>query len=269
MSVRFVFNPLSGNFDEISEISLSAVGSSPNANAATLTNQALNLEPASGSFPGVVTTGTQTFAGTKTFSSTISGSINGNAATVTTNANLTGDVTSSGNATTYANVVPAALIPTYSWTGYHDLSVVNWYFNTTAYTDPTSQDANGNAINEVDNNGFGTVASLVNGSAKYPGFTFTNPVAGRYRVSASIPAPVGPSAGQFLSLRLTDGTTVIDETQHIGVFNEGGTLQGIIYWSTSTSRTIKIQGAASATTGIISNTAGPVAAMVRWAIEKI
>ena len=50
----------------------------------------------------------QTIAGTKTFSSTIAGSITGNAATVTTNANLTGDVTSSGNATTYNNAVPVA-----------------------------------------------------------------------------------------------------------------------------------------------------------------
>jgi hypothetical protein len=42
----------------------------------------------------------QTFTGTQTFSSAIAGSITGNAATVTTNANLTGDVTSIGNSTT-------------------------------------------------------------------------------------------------------------------------------------------------------------------------
>ncbi|BDB52207.1 hypothetical protein [Flavobacterium ammonificans] len=42
----------------------------------------------------------QTFTGTQTFSSTIAGSITGNAATVTTNANLTGPITSVGNATT-------------------------------------------------------------------------------------------------------------------------------------------------------------------------
>ena len=48
-------------------------------------------------------TGNETIAGTKTFSSTIAGSINGNAATVTTNANLTGDVTSVGNAATIPN----------------------------------------------------------------------------------------------------------------------------------------------------------------------
>ena len=47
-------------------------------------------------------TGTETIAGAKTFSSTIAGNISGNAATVTTNANLTGIVTSSGNATTIA-----------------------------------------------------------------------------------------------------------------------------------------------------------------------
>lgn len=48
-------------------VTLAAVGSSPNASAATLTGQALNLEPASDSFPGVVTTGAQTFGGMKTF----------------------------------------------------------------------------------------------------------------------------------------------------------------------------------------------------------
>lgn len=52
-------------------ISLSAIGASPNANAATLTGSVLNLEPASASFGGVVTTTTQTFAGAKTFNSNI------------------------------------------------------------------------------------------------------------------------------------------------------------------------------------------------------
>jgi hypothetical protein len=50
-----------------SAVTLSAIGSTPNANGATLTGQILNLEPASASYGGVVTTGTQTFAGQKTF----------------------------------------------------------------------------------------------------------------------------------------------------------------------------------------------------------
>lgn len=56
------------------DVTLTAVGASPNANAASLSGQALTLQPASSSFPGVVTTGTQTIAGAKTFSSALVGS---------------------------------------------------------------------------------------------------------------------------------------------------------------------------------------------------
>lgn len=52
-------------------ITLAAIGSTPNANGATLTGTVLNLEPASASFGGVVTTGTQTIGGFKTFNSTL------------------------------------------------------------------------------------------------------------------------------------------------------------------------------------------------------
>ncbi len=53
------------------DVTLSAIGSSPNANAASLTGQVLNLQPASASFGGVVTTGTQTFGGVKTLTSPV------------------------------------------------------------------------------------------------------------------------------------------------------------------------------------------------------
>jgi hypothetical protein len=52
-----------------SGLALGAVGASPNANGALLTGNTLVLEPASASFPGAVTTGAQTLAGTKTFTS--------------------------------------------------------------------------------------------------------------------------------------------------------------------------------------------------------
>ena len=61
------------------------------------------MDPADGTHPGGLSTGAQTIAGVKTFQSTISGSVNGNAATVTTNANLTGPITSVGNATSIAS----------------------------------------------------------------------------------------------------------------------------------------------------------------------
>lgn len=85
------------------DVTLSAVGSSPSANAASLAGQVLTLQPADGTHPGVLTIGAQTLAGAKTFSSTIVGNISGNAATVTTNANLTGPITSVGNATSVAS----------------------------------------------------------------------------------------------------------------------------------------------------------------------
>ena len=56
-----------------SAVTLSAIGSTANANGATLTGQVLNLQPASASFGGVVTTGTQTFAGDKTLTGTLYG----------------------------------------------------------------------------------------------------------------------------------------------------------------------------------------------------
>ncbi len=46
---------------------LAAIGATPNANGATISGSTLNLQPASASFGGVVTTGSQTFAGSKTF----------------------------------------------------------------------------------------------------------------------------------------------------------------------------------------------------------
>lgn len=52
---------------------LTAIGASSNANGATLTGTVLNLEPASASFGGVITTGAQTFTGAKTFVAPILG----------------------------------------------------------------------------------------------------------------------------------------------------------------------------------------------------
>ncbi len=48
-------------------VTLTAVSTVPNANGASLTGQALNLQPANATFPGVVSTGAQQFAGDKQF----------------------------------------------------------------------------------------------------------------------------------------------------------------------------------------------------------
>lgn len=51
------------------DVTLTAVGSSPNADAASLSGQALTIQPSDGTHPGVNTTSAQTYAGVKTFSS--------------------------------------------------------------------------------------------------------------------------------------------------------------------------------------------------------
>lgn len=67
--------PTTGVGPNSGDVTLAAIGSSPNANAATLTGQVLNLEPADASFGGVVTTTTQTFAGDKTFTGIVAHSL--------------------------------------------------------------------------------------------------------------------------------------------------------------------------------------------------
>jgi len=61
--------PLSGT--NTGDVTLGAVGSTPNANGATLTGQVWNAQPADATYPGVVTASAQTFAGAKTFAAPI------------------------------------------------------------------------------------------------------------------------------------------------------------------------------------------------------
>lgn len=100
-------------------VTLASVGSTPNADGATLTGQVLNLEPADSSNPGVVSTGAQNFAGNKTFDDDVivSGSIDAQngidsttgtldiGATATTiNIGNTGSVVTITGTTLYENV---------------------------------------------------------------------------------------------------------------------------------------------------------------------
>jgi hypothetical protein len=52
------------------DVSLASVGSTPAAAGASLSGQVLTLQPADGTHPGLLTTGSQTIAGNKTFSGT-------------------------------------------------------------------------------------------------------------------------------------------------------------------------------------------------------
>jgi hypothetical protein len=73
-AATFIANTLNiPNYADGGVLSLSAIGATPNANAATITGTVLNLQPASASFGGVVTTVTQTFAGDKTLTGALVG----------------------------------------------------------------------------------------------------------------------------------------------------------------------------------------------------
>ena len=91
------------------DVTLAAVGAIPNANAATLAGQVLNLQPADTSFPGVVTTGTQSFAGAKTFTGAISASNLSGTNTGDQTITLTGDVTGSGTGSFAATIANNAV----------------------------------------------------------------------------------------------------------------------------------------------------------------
>jgi hypothetical protein len=86
-----------------STVSIGTFSATSTANGLDITSGVLTMHAADATNPGAITTGAQTIAGVKTFSSTISGSISGNAGTVTTNADLTGPITSSGNTTSVAS----------------------------------------------------------------------------------------------------------------------------------------------------------------------
>lgn len=106
MAKSFVFNPFTGNFDEISQITIGTAGSTPNTSGASISaDQQLTLQPADGTNPGILSTGAQTIAGDKTFSGAIGASNLSGTNTGDQTITLTGAVTGSGTGsfvTTYA-----------------------------------------------------------------------------------------------------------------------------------------------------------------------
>jgi len=72
------------------DVTLNPIGAVSNANGASLSGQILTLQPASNTFGGIVTTGTQNFAGAKTFVNTI---------TTQENINLPETTSTAGNIT--------------------------------------------------------------------------------------------------------------------------------------------------------------------------
>ena len=190
-------------------------------------------------------TGAETVAGVKTFSSTIVGSVNGNAATVTTNANLTGPITSVGNATTItANAVTTAKIiddaitePKLAASNTPSTNqVLSW--NGTALTWATPSGGGGNGARTV------TGAKTANYTASAGEYVIVNPTSGGFTVT--LPATAG--SGAWVSLKNigtnsnavlvvpNSGDTIEDAGNYSGVsvsLNSGQTCMDFIYDGTS------------------------------------
>lgn len=84
---------------------MAAIGSTPNANGATISGNTLTLQPASSSFGGVVTAGDQTFNGWKTFERVI-------ATTVVSNGTVF--IEGNGTSTGFIGIKPISSTPFFS-----------------------------------------------------------------------------------------------------------------------------------------------------------
>lgn len=105
-TVTAVGNLAAANLSGINtgDVTLTAVGSTPSANGASLSGQALTLQPADGTHPGLVTILTQTFAGQKTFSTGLTGTLTGSASLNLLIANNLSDV--ANKTTSFNNISP-------------------------------------------------------------------------------------------------------------------------------------------------------------------
>lgn len=167
-----------------------------------------------------------------------------------------------------ASVAGSSSFASTSWSGYHDTSYNNWYFNSTgSYADPSSNDSNGNQVIELDNNGFGSVVSNFTGARKLPGLIFAPPKLGRFKITASI--TVANTGGSYIAFQLVDGSTIIGEGSHNGSGTSGGiTLEGLFNASDLTSRTITIKARVQSSSGTITNF-GFQQSMITWNIESL
>lgn len=77
------------------DVTLTVVGAVPNTKGASLTGQALTLQPADGTNPGVLTAGTQTIGGAKTFT----GNLSAQALAATNNITAGGNISATGTVT--------------------------------------------------------------------------------------------------------------------------------------------------------------------------
>ena len=198
---------------------LGAVDNNPNANAAIITGNTLQLEPASAAFPGVVSTGVQSFAGNKTFTGTIAASNLSGTNTGDQTITLTGDVTGTGTgtfaatlATVNANVgtFNAAKI-TVNGKGLITAASVGLNCNEDIFSVSmaASSQSIGGSVTLIN---FDTVGVDTQGAYTTATKRYTPKVAGYYRFSIGIEALDGSNVGSQMDVYLYKNGSVYSKT---------------------------------------------------------
>lgn len=141
-------------------ITLGTAGSTPNASGASLAGTALTLQPADATYPGIVSTTTQTFAGAKTFSSSIT-----------------------TTALTFSDTASAIITSNVTPTGSNDtafiMRAVGNFDTTAAHTDSILTLQNNNGTNVIQLKSSGRIQCIASQNNGQPGMLFTTPTGGQ------------------------------------------------------------------------------------------
>lgn len=235
------------------DVSVATFGSSPTANAASLSGQALTIQPADGTHPGSIALAAQTMgSGIKTFTSNpvFSAMTNGGVLLNDTSGNITSSagalaVAKGGTGLTSPGTAGNALISNGSaWTS----APISGSSAFAAY-----------ASSQINNDSTAITATSFTTFSNSPAFTFIPTITGTYKVYSSVPASVTFAAtnGGFVRIFNTTGSaTLLQESQAVYYVSSGNdvfscTAQSTYTLTAGTTYVFDLQGKMGAAAGSI------------------
>lgn len=222
-----VTKALLANYLAKNGLSFGTFGSSPNANGGSYSAGVITLQPASASFPGGVTTGTQTFAGAKTFAGLTSN--NGSLTSTSSNSSSLSQVINTGTGDAFFGSLRANTTLGASGTLIQGVGGAKWFVGTPKTTNrfriintttsgifPTGSNTIPFDIDTLNNI---TLSSLTNGLVKSTSGVLSNATAGTDYAAATGGAGYiqnQVASSQSANFWIGGGTNYIDQTLRIG-----------------------------------------------------
>jgi hypothetical protein len=204
------------------DVTLTTIGATPNANGASLSGQQLQLQPANASFGGVVTTGTQTFAGAKTVTSLFTGNFDGLG--VTQDAAKGFALTNTTAAAAGAQQISPALV----WTGQ------GWKTNATAASQTVSFRADVLPVQGTANpSGTWQLGASINGGAYTNYLTVSTLSNGTVSASNIQATSTVAASATFTTGSQYNGSNVLGTIQTFRTTNGGANISPIFFGGTS------------------------------------